>query len=51
MEGGTGLEPVSGGFADHSVSHFAIRPIFISDVHELLYQLLTFIASIITSSL
>jgi hypothetical protein len=28
MEGGTGLEPVSGGFADHSVSHFAIRPLF-----------------------
>jgi hypothetical protein len=26
MEGGTGFEPVDGGFADHSVSHFAIRP-------------------------
>lgn len=28
MEGGTGFEPVDGGFADHSVSHFAIRPRF-----------------------
>jgi hypothetical protein len=39
MEGGTGFEPVDGGFADHSVSHFAIRPIFkLRCAQKLVYQ-------------